>query len=189
MLHQLSSRPRLKIESLIKIRTFKNSSPRGDCTWLNRSDVHGRKRENAASIKLIRRGSLTILLRNFHPGPPYSGIVDGNINLRFRDDNNRRLKLLKTGVKNEVSMFLFVKLCFSMIEQYSWGHPTLPSGPTARTRVHSCCWTVEDYSVRIVETAKSFRKRSRWPEETSYSKLNSACITRPCQHLVSVTEI
>lgn len=77
----------------------------------------------------------------------------------------------KRETKIELTCFCF--FVFSMIEQYSWGHPALLASPTARTRLHSCRWTVEDYSVRVVETAEGFRKGSRWPEETSHSKLKS----------------
>lgn len=77
----------------------------------------------------------------------------------------------KRETKMELTCFCF--FVFSMIEQYSWGHPALLASPTARTRLHSCRWTVEDYSVRVVETAEGFRKGSRWPKETSHSKLKS----------------
>lgn len=96
--------------------------------------------------------------------------VHCNIVLRFWDRNQR--EAFENG-RRKWSWHVSVSLYFSMIEQYSWGHPALLASPTARTRLHSCRWTVKDNSVRVVETAEGFRKGSRWPEETSHSKLKS----------------
>ena len=111
----------------------------------------------------------------FPPPPPLLPCsplrsVHCNIVLRFWDRNQR--EAFENG-RRKWSWHVSVSLYFSMIEQYSWGHPALLASPTARTRLHSCRWTVEDYSVRVVETAEGFRKGSRWPEETSHSKLKS----------------